>query len=189
LSIIPQIQALVRNGLYYLTEHALDEATDDGFDLQCRTWHPDRWDSQNLAEAGQVRSGGWPGAGWASYRGCMPHHLNPQGLGYPSLRGSTVRMGKGEAAMSFWEGETCEYCGGTIVEKRVALHRKVNGKYLVTVHIFSSSPPAAKTKRSLRYILHGAVSSVGFRYPISTSGDRAFSSPSALVGDHQTPFG
>jgi hypothetical protein len=30
---IKQIQALVRNGLYYLTEHALDEAHDDGFDI------------------------------------------------------------------------------------------------------------------------------------------------------------
>ncbi len=26
--------------------------------------------------------------------------------------------------MSFWEGETCEYCGGPIVETRVTLHRK-----------------------------------------------------------------
>ena len=30
---IKQIQALVRNGLYYLTEHADDEATADGFDI------------------------------------------------------------------------------------------------------------------------------------------------------------
>ena len=28
-----QIQALVRNGLYYLTEHADDEAGIDGFDI------------------------------------------------------------------------------------------------------------------------------------------------------------
>lgn len=28
-----QIQTLVRNGLYYLTEHADDEATADGFDV------------------------------------------------------------------------------------------------------------------------------------------------------------
>jgi hypothetical protein len=33
LSKIGQIQALVRNGLYYLTEHADDEATVDGFDV------------------------------------------------------------------------------------------------------------------------------------------------------------
>ncbi|MBC7262734.1 MAG: DUF4258 domain-containing protein [Chloroflexi bacterium] len=30
---IRQIQALVRNGLYYLTEHADDEAMADGFDI------------------------------------------------------------------------------------------------------------------------------------------------------------
>jgi len=33
LSKIKQIQALVRNGLYYLTEHADDEAIADGFDI------------------------------------------------------------------------------------------------------------------------------------------------------------
>jgi hypothetical protein len=33
LSKIGQIQALVRNGLYYLTEHADDEAVADGFDV------------------------------------------------------------------------------------------------------------------------------------------------------------
>jgi hypothetical protein len=33
LSKIGQIQALVRNGLYYLTEHADDEAVADGFDI------------------------------------------------------------------------------------------------------------------------------------------------------------
>jgi hypothetical protein len=30
---IKRIRALVRNGLYYLTEHADDEATADGFDI------------------------------------------------------------------------------------------------------------------------------------------------------------
>ncbi len=33
MSTIRNIQALVRNGLYYLTEHADDEAMDDGFDI------------------------------------------------------------------------------------------------------------------------------------------------------------
>jgi hypothetical protein len=33
LSKIRQIQALVRNGLYYLTEHADNEAIADGFDI------------------------------------------------------------------------------------------------------------------------------------------------------------
>jgi hypothetical protein len=33
LSTAKQIQALVRNGLYYLTEHAYVEAGEDGFDI------------------------------------------------------------------------------------------------------------------------------------------------------------
>ena len=33
MSKIGQIQALVRNGLFYLTEHADDEAAIDGFDI------------------------------------------------------------------------------------------------------------------------------------------------------------
>jgi YgiT-type zinc finger domain-containing protein len=34
------------------------------------------------------------------------------------------------ANMSFWENETCEYCGGPIVEKRVTLHHRVKGSYV-----------------------------------------------------------
>jgi len=33
--------------------------------------------------------------------------------------------------MEFWENETCEYCGGKIVEKRVTLHRKVKNSYVL----------------------------------------------------------
>ncbi|MBN1865883.1 YgiT-type zinc finger protein [Candidatus Sumerlaeota bacterium] len=33
--------------------------------------------------------------------------------------------------MGFWDGETCEYCGGKIVEKRVTLHRKIKKKYVI----------------------------------------------------------
>ncbi len=33
--------------------------------------------------------------------------------------------------LTFWEGETCEYCHGTLVEKRVTLHRKIKGNYLL----------------------------------------------------------
>jgi len=32
---------------------------------------------------------------------------------------------------SFWQDETCEYCGGDLVEKRVTLHRKVKGGYVI----------------------------------------------------------
>ena len=53
MSKIEQIRALVRNGLYYLTEHADDEAIVDGFDIydiECvilngkirRTWPKER---------------------------------------------------------------------------------------------------------------------------------------------------
>lgn len=38
---------------------------------------------------------------------------------------------KKERTMSFWDGETCEYCGGKIVEKRVTLHRKVKNRYVI----------------------------------------------------------
>ena len=37
--------------------------------------------------------------------------------------------------MSFWKGETCEYCGGGIVEKRVTLHRKVKGNYVLIENV------------------------------------------------------
>ena len=38
---------------------------------------------------------------------------------------------RGEVTMSFWDDETCEYCGGKIVEKRVTLHRKLKSKYVI----------------------------------------------------------
>jgi hypothetical protein len=37
--------------------------------------------------------------------------------------------------MSFWEGEDCEYCGGRIIEKRVDLHCKINGKYVLIENV------------------------------------------------------
>jgi len=37
--------------------------------------------------------------------------------------------------MDFWEGETCEYCGGPIVEKRVTLHRKVREQYVLIENV------------------------------------------------------
>lgn len=37
--------------------------------------------------------------------------------------------------MSFWEGETCEYCGGQIVEKHVSLLRKVKGQYVLIENV------------------------------------------------------
>lgn len=50
MSRIAEIQALVRNGLYYLTEHADDEATQDGFDI---------YDIENGILTGKTRKT-WP---------------------------------------------------------------------------------------------------------------------------------
>ena len=49
--------------------------------------------------------------------------------------------------MSFWEGETCEYCGGPIVEKRVTLHRKVRGQYVLIENV----PAGVCTQCGIRY--------------------------------------
>ena len=53
MSRIGQIRSLVRNGLYYLTEHAHDEAVADGFDVS---------DVENGMITGKVRRT-WPREG------------------------------------------------------------------------------------------------------------------------------
>ena len=53
MSKIGQIQALVRNGLFYLTEHADDEAGIDGFDI---------YDIENGILKGKIRKT-WPREG------------------------------------------------------------------------------------------------------------------------------
>ena len=48
--------------------------------------------------------------------------------------------------MGFWEGETCEHCGGPMIERGVSLHRKVRGKYVLIEHVppgFASSAARA----------------------------------------------
>jgi YgiT-type zinc finger domain-containing protein len=52
-----------------------------------------------------------------------------------------------EKEMNFWEGETCEYCGGPIVEKRVTLHRKVRGQYVLIENV----PAGVCTQCGTRY--------------------------------------
>ena len=49
--------------------------------------------------------------------------------------------------MSFWEGETCEYCNGEIVEKRVTLHRKIKGNYVLLEDV----PAGVCTQCGTRY--------------------------------------
>ncbi len=53
MSRIREIQSLVRNGLYYLTEHADNEATNDGFDI---------YDVEQSILTGKVRRS-WPKEG------------------------------------------------------------------------------------------------------------------------------
>ncbi len=52
-----------------------------------------------------------------------------------------------KADMSFWEGETCECCGGIIVEKRVTLHRQVKGSYVLIEDV----PAGVCTQCGMRY--------------------------------------
>mgnify|MGYP001567063774 CR=1 FL=1 len=37
--------------------------------------------------------------------------------------------------MGFWEGETCEYCGGPLVDRHVSLHRKIKRQYVLIEHV------------------------------------------------------
>lgn len=53
MSRITHIQTLVHNGLYYLTEHADDEATADGFDI---------YDVEQGIHTGKIRRA-WPREG------------------------------------------------------------------------------------------------------------------------------
>lgn len=50
-------------------------------------------------------------------------------------------------AENFWHGETCEYCSGEIVEKRVTMHRKVKGNYVLLENV----PAGVCTQCGTRY--------------------------------------
>ena len=58
--------------------------------------------------------------------------------------------------MDFWEGETCEYCGGSIVEKRVTLHRKVKGRYALVENV----PAGVCTQCGTRYYAANVLKTV-----------------------------
>ena len=50
--------------------------------------------------------------------------------------------------MGFWDGETCEYCGGPIAEKRVTLHRRTKaGEYILVENV----PAGVCTQCGTRY--------------------------------------
>ena len=56
--------------------------------------------------------------------------------------------------MGFWDGETCEYCSGKIVEKRVTLHRKINHKYIEDV------PAGICTRCGTRYFTANVLKTI-----------------------------
>jgi len=74
LSRIKQIQSLVRSGLYYLTEHAVDEAAIDGFDIYDVEYGilTGRIEEE-LASGREVRSGG-QSLGRTNDRSGLPSH-------------------------------------------------------------------------------------------------------------------
>ncbi|MEI7989955.1 MAG: YgiT-type zinc finger protein [Chloroflexota bacterium] len=49
--------------------------------------------------------------------------------------------------LNFWEGETCEYCGGAIVEKHVTLHRPRQEGYAIIENV----PAGVCTECGTRY--------------------------------------
>ncbi len=58
--------------------------------------------------------------------------------------------------MSFWEGETCENCGGPIVERHVSLHRKIKGNYVLIEHV----PAGVCKKCGSRYFAANVLKTV-----------------------------
>jgi len=42
---------------------------------------------------------------------------------------------KGGDILGFWEGEHCEYCNGSIIERRVDLPRKVGKRYVLIKNV------------------------------------------------------
>ncbi len=49
--------------------------------------------------------------------------------------------------MGFWEGERCEYCGGTLVEKTVTVYRSVKHKHVLIENV----PAGVCTQCGTRY--------------------------------------
>ena len=65
-------------------------------------------------------------------------------------------MKKGETAVSFWEGERCEYCNGLIRERSTDLSRKVKGKYVVIENV----PTGVCTECGTRYYTANVLKSI-----------------------------
>jgi len=57
---------------------------------------------------------------------------------------------------TFWDGETCEYCGGAIVEKRVTIHRQIKGEYVLIEDV----PAGVCTECGTRYYTANVLKTV-----------------------------
>lgn len=42
---------------------------------------------------------------------------------------------KGEIGLGFWDDEQCEYCNGTIVEKKIDIPRRIGSKYVLITNV------------------------------------------------------
>jgi YgiT-type zinc finger domain-containing protein len=58
--------------------------------------------------------------------------------------------------MGFWDGEHCEYCNGSIVEKKLDLSRKVGGKYVLIENV----PTGVCTQCGTRYYAANVLKTV-----------------------------
>jgi YgiT-type zinc finger domain-containing protein len=62
--------------------------------------------------------------------------------------------------MGFWDNETCEHCGGGIVEKCVSLHRKFKGKYILIENV----PAGVCRQCGTRYFAANVLKTVEERF-------------------------
>lgn len=71
-----------------------------------------------------------------------------------------------EKEVSFWEGETCEYCSGAIKDKRVTLHRKHRGKYVLVENVPAGTCTQCGTRYFSANVLKTVEESIRGRRPV-----------------------
>mgnify|MGYP001574389799 FL=1 len=78
------------------------------------------------------------------------------------------RKNDDENLVGFWEGEKCEYCNGPILEKKIALPRKVGRRYILIKNVPVGVCKECGTKYYAANILKTIESSVrGRRKPVN----------------------
>jgi YgiT-type zinc finger domain-containing protein len=75
--------------------------------------------------------------------------------------------------MGFWENETCDYCGGAIVERHVTVHRVYKGKHILVENV----PVGVCTECSMRYYAANVLKSIAERVRGRTRAKRNVSVP------------